>query len=115
MPAKTKTLELPDDVEALKALIAERDTGIAERDARIAAQSHTIDILTRIAFGRSSEKRRAQLPLDAVGQGHSKTPAAPSGCADPSDRRAAARAAPETATSPVRATLGRLDFLSAAG
>jgi transposase len=60
VPSKS---ELPNDVEALKALIA-------ERDAKIAAQAHTIDVLTRIAFGRSSEKRRAKLPADVVGQGH---------------------------------------------
>jgi transposase len=63
MLTKPRTSNLPDDVEALKALIA-------EQEEKIAAQRHTIDILTRIAFGRSSEKRRAQLPAEAVGQGH---------------------------------------------
>jgi len=70
MLSKANISELPDDVVSLKELIAERDERIAERDERIAAQCHTIDILTRIAFGQSSEKRRAPLPPDAVGQGH---------------------------------------------
>jgi len=56
--------ELPDDVEALKAIIAEHVEIIAAKD-------HTIAILSRIAFGKKSEKRsRAALPADAVGQGH---------------------------------------------
>jgi len=59
-----ESLELPDDVAALKAIIA-------LRDETIAAQLHTITILSRIAFGKKSEKRpRAALPVDAVGQGH---------------------------------------------
>ena len=49
--------ELPNDVEALKAIIAAKD--------------HTIAVLTRIAFGKKSEKRsRAALPDDVIGQGH---------------------------------------------
>lgn len=63
MLTEEKKFELPDDVDALKAMIA-------ERDERLAVQAHTIDVLTRIAFGRSSEKRRPRLPADAVGQGH---------------------------------------------
>jgi len=63
MVIDTKNSELPDDVDALKALIL-------ERDEKIAAQRHTIDVLARIAFGKSSEKRRPQLPPDAIGQGH---------------------------------------------
>lgn len=59
MLTKPKTPDLPDHVDTLKALIAERDAKLAERDEKIAAQSHTIDLLTRIAFGRSSEKRRS--------------------------------------------------------
>ena len=63
MLAKTKISELPNDVAVLKALIA-------ERDERITLQERTIDVLTRIAFGKSSEKRRTGLPKDVVGQGH---------------------------------------------
>ena len=63
MLIRTKTTDLPDDVAALKALVV-------EQDEKLAAQRHTIDILTRIAFGKSSEKRRAQIPPDVVGQGH---------------------------------------------
>jgi len=70
MVIQTKNSELPDDVEVLKALILERDEKIAERDEKIAAQRHAIDVLTRIAFGRSSEKRRPALRSDAIGQGH---------------------------------------------
>lgn len=76
MVTRARRSELPDDVATLKALIAERDDAIAEcemtiaeRDEKITAQRHTIDVLTRIAFGRSSEKRRAPLPLEAAGQG----------------------------------------------
>jgi transposase len=60
---KADTPKLPDDVDLLKVLIA-------EYEEKLAAQRHTIDILTRIAFGKSSEKRRAQLPPEVVGQGH---------------------------------------------
>jgi transposase len=58
-----ETSKLPDDVAALKAIIAQRDELIAAKD-------HTIAILSRIAFGKKSEKRpRTPLPTDAVGQG----------------------------------------------
>lgn len=63
MLSEAKKFELPDDIDALKAMIA-------KRDERIAVQAHTIDVLTRIAFGRSSEKRRPRPPAEAVGQGH---------------------------------------------
>lgn len=61
--SKRQAHELPDDVATLKAMLA-------ERDEKIAAQAHTIDTLTRIAFGPSSEKRRTPLPPEAIGQGH---------------------------------------------
>ena len=67
----THSLDLPDDVAALRALIVERDVKLVERDEKIVAQRHTIDLLTKIAFGKSSEKRRAQVIAgEAVGQGH---------------------------------------------
>ena len=46
----SKSFELPDDVEQLKALV------IAQH-AKLASQQHRIEQLERIAFGRSSEKR----------------------------------------------------------
>lgn len=63
--------DLPDDIDALKALLVERDVVIAERDAIIIAKDHRIAILSRIAFGKRSEKRPyVALPADAIGQGH---------------------------------------------
>lgn len=71
MKTATDTSKLPDDVAALKTLIVERDERIAARDEKIAAQLHTIDILTKIAFGKSSEKRRSEpIAAEAIGQGH---------------------------------------------
>ncbi|MCP4037008.1 MAG: IS66 family transposase [bacterium] len=69
---------LPNDVEALKTIIAghvdviaRRDDVIAQHVETITAKDHTIAILSRIAFGKKSEKRpRSSLPADAVGQGH---------------------------------------------
>lgn len=70
--------ELPDDVAALKALIAERDARLAERDGRIAALlertaalEHNVEVLRRMAFGPSSEKRKPKAPIDSnAAQGH---------------------------------------------
>ncbi len=63
MQTHTRTPDLPDDVAILKAMVV-------ERDKKIAAQRHAIDVLTRIAFGRSSEKRRPSPLPEAIGQGH---------------------------------------------
>ena len=53
----SKSFELPDDVEQLKALVI--------------AQRHRIEQLERIAFGRSSEKRPLAAPKGIhPGQGH---------------------------------------------
>ena len=49
--------QLPDDVEALKALVLERDTMIAEREATIAHLEHRVALLTRQLFAPRSEKR----------------------------------------------------------
>jgi len=63
--------ELPDDVETLKALVAQRDDLLAQRDEKIAAQRHLIDYLRRIAFGKKSEKRSRPAGMtEASGQGH---------------------------------------------
>jgi len=63
--AKERT-GLPDDVEALKAIIAERDAIITEREARIATLEHANHILAKIAFAPSSE-RRPSAGFDASG------------------------------------------------
>ena len=55
--AKVTKLELPDDVDALKVLIAERDERIAEHVERIARLEHEVKILTQAAFGPKSERR----------------------------------------------------------
>jgi len=66
-----KTVQLPDDVTALKVIIAERDAVIAQHAETIAAQSHRIEALSRIAFGKKSEKRpRTPLPPELLTQGH---------------------------------------------
>jgi len=53
--SQTRTSEpsqLLDDVEALRALVAEQREAIARRDEIIAAKDHTIAVLTRLAFGK---------------------------------------------------------------
>lgn len=61
---RSKSSELPDDVEQLKQLLA-------EMEAKIAAQQLVIEKLQRIAFGKKSEQRPRQAPiLEADGQGH---------------------------------------------
>jgi transposase len=78
MHAVKEAVDLPDDVEALKALIAERDARIAERDGRIAnllertaMLEHSVEVLRRTAFAPSSEKRRPKAPIDSnAAQGH---------------------------------------------
>ncbi|MCP3920555.1 MAG: IS66 family transposase [bacterium] len=70
--------ELPDDVEALKAivaqhaeLIAQHAELIAQRDEKIAAQRIVIEHLRKYAFGKKSEKRPRPADLvEADGQGH---------------------------------------------
>jgi transposase len=51
------TRELPDDVEALKALIAEKEALLAEREAVIARLEHQVHVLSCIAFEPRSERR----------------------------------------------------------
>jgi transposase len=72
--SQTRTSEpsqLLDDVEALRALVAEQREAIARRDEIIAAKDHTIAVLTRLAFGKKSEKRsRGTLPREVIGPGH---------------------------------------------
>ncbi len=54
---KAHARELPDDVDALKALLLERDALLAQRDAKIAHLEHRIECLSRIAFEPRSERR----------------------------------------------------------
>jgi len=62
---------LPDDVAALKELVAQRDEQLAQRDAKIAAQRLVIEHLRTYAFGKKSEKRaRPGQLVEASGQGH---------------------------------------------
>jgi transposase len=64
-----RAASLPDDVAALKAIIAQRDGAIAQRDELIAEQRHRIEVLNRIAFGPQSERRACDsLQPEAFGQ-----------------------------------------------
>ena len=78
-------MDLPDDVDALKALILERDSVILEKDAAILQRDaviesksqvistlrDVIDKLSRVAFGKKSEKRpRIEVPSDVLAQGY---------------------------------------------
>lgn len=62
--------ELPHDLEELKVLVLAQRQMITERDAEIARLTHHNQILAKIAFGRSSEKRSAPPPLDPALQGN---------------------------------------------
>ena len=68
----SSTLQLPEDVEALKALLAEREALIAEREAllaetqaRIAQLEHEVARLRRSLFGPRSERSRPDDPDQA--------------------------------------------------
>src|SRR5438105_5158602 len=60
--AMERALELPQDVEALHALV------IAQREM-IAQLEQQYRVLAKLVFGRSSEQRRPE-PIDAGLQGH---------------------------------------------
>jgi len=71
-----RALELPHDVDALKALvlthralIAIRDETIEQQRDEIARLAHHNQVLAKLVFGRSSEKREPQ-PADAALQGN---------------------------------------------
>ena len=67
----TRASDLPDDVEALKALVIERDEVIAEHKATIVEQRYLIEHWKRVAFGKKSEKRPRLVDEDlACGQGY---------------------------------------------
>lgn len=53
--------QLPDDVDALKAMIIEREALLESRDARIAALEAQFAVLKRRQFGKSSEKLDAAI------------------------------------------------------
>ena len=52
--------ELPNDIEALKQMVAERDAAIAKKDEALRYWEREYDILRRIVFGPKSEKRPVQ-------------------------------------------------------
>ena len=71
-----RVLELPHEVEELKLLVLAHRQTIAEREAEITRQrdelarlAHHNEVLTKLVFGRSSEKRAA-LPADPAWQGN---------------------------------------------
>ena len=59
---------LPRDIDALIALIEDRDLSLQNRDERIAALEHNLAVFARMLFGKSSEKRK--LTGLAVGHPH---------------------------------------------
>lgn len=71
MQTKPRKAELPDDVDALKAIIASQDEVIAEKTEAIAALRCQVDKLASIAFGKKSEERpRLEIPKDLLAQGY---------------------------------------------
>ena len=53
--------DLPDDVDALKALLVEARAQLAERDIEIEQLKAQIDKLRRMQFGRKSEQLQRQI------------------------------------------------------
>jgi len=71
-----RALELPQDVEALHALVLDREALIEQHRAQIAEQreeiarlAHQYQVLAKLVFGRTSEKRVPK-PMAAGLQGH---------------------------------------------
>jgi transposase len=64
-----RALELPQDVEALRALVLDREALIAEQREEIARLAHQYQVLARLVFGRKSEQR-AMEPMARGLQGH---------------------------------------------
>ena len=58
-----KAQQLPDDIDALKALILEQQSQLASRDAQLSALREQLNLLLAKRFGRSSEKHPGQLGL----------------------------------------------------
>ena len=63
---KRKNSELPRDVDALIALLTERDERIANQAEQLVALEHKLAVFARMLFGRSSEKRK----LTGLASGH---------------------------------------------
>ena len=57
---------LPRNIDALIALIEQRDKSLAKRDERIAGLLHNLAVFARMLFGSSSEKRK----LTGLASGH---------------------------------------------
>lgn len=64
-----RTLELPQEVEALRALVLTQRQWLAERDDTIARLEQHNRLLAKLVFGRSSEQRVSE-PVDASLQGN---------------------------------------------
>ena len=64
-----RALELPQDVEALHALVLTHRQWLAERDQKIAELEQQNRVLAKLVFGRTSEKREPQ-PTDLSLQGN---------------------------------------------
>ncbi len=64
-----RALELPHDVEALRALVLTQRQWLAERDETIAQLAQQNRVLARLVFGRSSEQRAPE-PADRGLQGN---------------------------------------------
>lgn len=64
-----RALELPQDVEALHALVITQREWLAERDATIAQLEQYTRSLVKLVYGRSSEQRAPSSP-ELAAQGH---------------------------------------------
>ena len=64
-----RALELPQDVEALHALVIAHRAQIAEQREEIARLAHQYQVLAKLVFGRKSEKRAPE-PMPPGLQGH---------------------------------------------
>jgi transposase len=114
-------VSLPEDVEALRALvrsvIAERDAAIAERDQAVEQNGklrHLLQQLRRTRFGRSSEKLdpdQLQLALEDIEQAVARGEAEEDG-RDPQRRAARAKTRSQTRAS-LPAHLPRVEMVVA--
>ena len=64
-----RALELPQDVDALRALVLTQRQWLAERDETITQLEHQNRVLAKLVFGRSSEQR-VPAPADLGLQGN---------------------------------------------
>ena len=64
----THTDWLPDDVQALRRLLQERDDEIAKLQQQNADLRHNVEVYRKMAFGPSSEKFRPKSTADVDAQ-----------------------------------------------